>query len=365
MSRSIRIAQVCPKYFPSIGGIETHVTELSERLVKRGYDVQVLTTNHTGKLPDEETINNVKVKRFKTWAPHESYWFSNSLKTFLQKHSNMFDVVHAHSYHAFPALYAAKAKNNNYFVLTAHYHGTGHSFLRKILHVPYKAVGAIEFKKADKIICVSEYERNLILKNFNVDINKTVLIPNGVDVELFNKISKDKKRKDKKGTKVILYVGRLEKYKGVQYVIQSLCYLEPNVIFQVVGKGPYKETLIKIVENLQLCNRVFFFEGLSKDELVQKYANADVFVLLSENEAFGISVCEALASRVPCIVAETSALTEWIDNKNCFGIKAFNDPLAVAALIKQVISNEVRDLHLTDWDHVIEKTAELYDELST
>lgn len=75
------IAQVCPRYYPFIGGVETYVKETSERLVKRGFVVDVLTTDPTGRLPSEEIINNVKVKRFRSWAPNENYHFSRALKS--------------------------------------------------------------------------------------------------------------------------------------------------------------------------------------------------------------------------------------------------------------------------------------------
>lgn len=355
MSKPLKIAQICPKYFPSIGGVETHVKELSERLVKKGYDVQVLTTLYDSKLPHEEIINNVKIKRFKTWAPNECYWFSSSLKGFLKNNSNNFDIVHAHSYHAFPALYAAKTKDKNRLILTTHYHGTGHSFFRKMLHIPYKALGQVEIKNSDKLICVSSYEKELILNNFRIDPSKIVVIPNGIKVNQLNSPQSTKKNNS------LLYVGRLEKYKGVQHIIKSLRYLKPNITLEVVGKGPYKKSLLTLVTQLGLSNRVTFFEDLSYEELMHKYANADLFVLLSEHEAFGISVGEALASRVPCVVADNSALTQWVDNKNCFGIKNVNDPLAVAQLIDQVIGKTVSDLHLTDWGEVAERTAELYD----
>ena len=105
----MRLAQVRPRYYPFIGGVETYVTEISERLVKRGFDVEVLTTDPIGRLPSEEIINSVKVKRFKSWAPNENYHFSGTLKKYLLKHADNYEVVHAHSYHDFPALYASQA----------------------------------------------------------------------------------------------------------------------------------------------------------------------------------------------------------------------------------------------------------------
>lgn len=176
--------QVSPRYFPDIGGVETHVKEISERLVARGFDVDVCTTYGCDGLPIEEVINGVRVRRFKSWAPNNAYFFSSSLKLYLTKHSNMYDIVHAHNFQALPALYASQAVSKK-FVFTPHYHGTGHSFLRNLLFRPYRYIGKSIFEKADRIICVSEYEKKLILKTIHVNENKISVIPNGVNLEEF------------------------------------------------------------------------------------------------------------------------------------------------------------------------------------
>jgi len=216
----MKILQVCPRYPPDIGGVEEHVKNISERLARK-YDVSVFTTDPTGKFPKEEIINGVKVRRFKSWAPSESYYFSRELKECLMRKSDDFDVVHAHSYHAFPALYAAQAKNMNKLIFTPHYHGGGHTFFRSMLHVPYKFLGKNIFSKADKIICVSNYEKSLVLNHFKICEEKVTVIPNGVNLEEFKCLERRKK-----DYRAILYVGRLEKYKGVQYLIEALSNLE-------------------------------------------------------------------------------------------------------------------------------------------
>lgn len=129
----MRIAQVCPRYHPDTGGVETHTKEISERLAEKGFEIEVLTTDPYGELPKEEIINSVRVKRFRSWAPNENYHFSNELRKYLARNSDDHDIIHAHSYHDFPALHAAQAKNRNKLVFTPHYHGEGHTFFRNTL----------------------------------------------------------------------------------------------------------------------------------------------------------------------------------------------------------------------------------------
>jgi len=355
----MKIAQVCPRYFPHIGGVETHVREISERLVKRGYEVEVLTTDPKGELPKEEVINGIMVKRFKSWAPSEAYYISRTLKRYLSENSGNYDVVHAHSYHAFPALYAAQTKSKNKLIFTPHYHGTGHTFFRKLLHIPYKYVAKSIFEKADKVVCVTNFEKDLIMKKFRVDGKKVEVIPNGIDPKEFEGL----KRERRDCYKIILYVGRLEKYKGVDYLIKALPKLDKNIRLEIIGKGPHKRSLLRLVNKLGVVDRVRFYQDLSREALLQKYAKADLFALLSKYEAFGISVAEALASGIPCIVANTSALREWVDNKNCFGIDYPVSVEKLAYIINKVIGKTVRGVKLPTWDETVEKLARVYESL--
>jgi len=351
----MRIVHVCPRFHPDVGGVETHVYEVSKRLTKH-FDVDVLTTDPRGIYPSFEEIDGITVRRFKSIAPSNAYYFSIDLYRFLKKESSNYDIVHAHNYHAFPALFAAMTKGRNKLVFTPHYHGKGHSPIRDFLHRPYKVLGNVIFEKADTVICVSKFERNLILKNFKIDLSKLFIIPNGVNLDEFKKIEKQKDE----NIKIILYVGRIEKYKGLDYIVKALSYLPGNFILEIVGKGSYKSKIVKLARNLNVVNRIRFYQDLSRDELIEKYAKANVLVLLSEYEAYGLVVAEALACKTPCIVANTSALSEWIDNRNVFGV---NYPIDVNMLAKLIIKTsevEVKDIDLPTWDYAVDKLIDVY-----
>jgi glycosyltransferase involved in cell wall biosynthesis len=352
----MRIAQVTPRYHPYIGGIETYVREVSEKLVKKGFNVEILTTDPSGNLPKDETINGVHVKRFKSWAPGEAYYFSRDLKKYLAENSKGYDIVHAHNYHALPALYAAQTKASNRLFFSPYYHAAGHTFFRSLLHILYRYVGRRIFEKADKVICISDYEKGLIVNHFQLNDEKIVIIPGGVNLEDFKSL-----KKRKKNLRTILYVGRLEKYKGVQYLIKAMPKLDDDIILEIVGKGSYRKSLIKLTKKLNMQGRVRFCHDLSREELLQKYMDANVFVMLSKHESYCISVAEALASRIPCIVANTSALKQWIDNKNCFGINYPIEITELTNLINKVICMRVKDIRLHRWEEVMLRLVRLYE----
>ena len=198
-----------------------------------------------------------------------------------------------------------------------------------------------------------------MIRNFKVREEKIVVIPNGINPEEFRRL----KRKKNDG-RVVLYVGRLEKYKGVDYLIKALPRLDEDIRLEIIRKGPYKWKLLKLIDELRVANRVKFHQDLPRNELLQKYATASVFVMLSKYEAFNISTMEALASGTPCIVANTSALSEWIDNKMCFGINYLINETKLAELIMDVIKTRKnvlnRYLKLLSWDEVVDKIVQLY-----
>jgi glycosyltransferase involved in cell wall biosynthesis len=359
----LKIAQICPRYSPDIGGVETHVKEISERLVKAGHDVEVITTDPTGKLNRRDMINGVKIIRFRSFAPGNAYYFAPQIYFYLKKHN--FDVIHAHSYHAFPALFAALGKRERRLVFTPHYHRNGHTEFRNLLHKPYRLLGRMIFSKADSVICVSEYEKRLVESDFKVAA-KTIKIPNGINLKEFEipkQPGKGSKRKAGR-EKILLYVGRLEEYKGVQYIIQILPELQDFRV-RIVGKGPYEAELRGMAKDLGVEGRIEWLKELSRKELLECYADADAFLMLSSHEAYGITVAEALAAGTPCIVAKGSALEEFVDGEYCVGIEM---PISAKKVVKTIknLKNGITEKgygskSLMDWIEVAEKTIKIYE----
>jgi glycosyltransferase involved in cell wall biosynthesis len=347
----MRILQVCPQYYPSIGGVEQHVRNTSERLA-HDHEVTVFTCDPSGQLPKEETLNGVIVKRFRSFSPQGAYHISFGMLSEL-RHSS-FDVIHGHSYHAIPLFFSSYAKADK-FIINAYYHGHGHTLFRDFLFRLYKPLGGRIFQRANRVVALSNFEKSLLIKDFNIDGSSIAVIPYGMNLAEFEGL-----RREKSERKTILCVGRLEEYKGIQCIIKAMQFVESGVHLEIVGKGLYKKNLVNITEKLGLKERVAFFQDLQREELLNKYASADLFVMLSKYESFSIVVAEALASKVPCIVANTSALKEWIDNKNCFGIDYPISIERLAQLINSVIGREVGDVQLWDWDDVVRETLEVY-----
>jgi glycosyltransferase involved in cell wall biosynthesis len=357
----MKILQVCPNpYERGSGGISEHVRCISERLAKR-HKVTVYATDPSGMLPSYDLINGVRVERYRRFAPSKAYFFSWELLLKLRK--ARFDVVHGHGYHAFPMHLSSFAKCEK-FIVTTHFHGAGHSAFRNCLLSLFKPIGKRTLTKADTIIAVSEFEKRLLCSYFKIDTSKVVVIPNGIDLSEFAGL-----KRRRRGFRSILYVGRLESYKGVQYLVEILPKLPDDVILEIVGNGSLRGYLEARAKKLSVADRVFFFHGLSRRELLQKYVDADIFILLSEREAYSLAVAEALAAGTHCIVANTSALSEWVDNQTCFSVDYPIRLDKLKEIVNYVLENKVHKKNIAekwigkkiyDWDDVIKRLEDVY-----
>ena len=357
----MKIIEVCPRYYPFIGGIETHVREISDRIKNRGHEIEIFTTDPTGKLKKEEIINGIRVRRFKSIAPNESYFFTHELYNALKKES--YDVLHAHSFQAFPSFIAFMArKSDKKFIFTPHYQLDFVNPLKVFLHGLYDQIQKKMFFKSNKVICVSNHEMKTLQKKFNIPFEKTVVIFNGLNIEEIQKIKKPEKKYDFE----IIYTGRLERRKNIHLVLPALKKLiEENpkidIHYTVIGKGFYKKKLLEFIKKLGLSEHVSFHQDLSKNELMEKYKRADVFVCLSNYEAFGISVFEALACKTPVIVSDTGGFLSFV--KNNYNGFILNSPSELIEKLRFLLKNKLhfkQDFTPYSWDSITEETLRVF-----
>lgn len=223
------------------------------------------------------------------------------------------------------------------------------------------------FFGADKIVCVSNYELELLAKDIKVPREKMVQIPNGIDIEKFRNVNAQKVKKEHDFQ--ILFVSRLEEYKRAQWILHALKNVTkkfPNkdIHFTIVGKGPYKRALLSLCMKLGVESNVTFKEGLPYRELLEEFSKCDVFVLPSAHETFGIVVLEALAFNKPVIVSNNGALPELFGEYG-FVIDSIEGlERALNTLIENGGKFKV-DFDIEDytWDSVASKISKLYERL--
>lgn len=343
----MRILQVTPRYHPRTGGVETHVREVSERLVDRGHDVTVMTADAGEGVDRRETIDGVSVRRYRAFSPGGNFHVAPGMVRGVRESDA--DVVHAHNYHSFPLPFAALGVREERFVVTPHYHGGSASAVRARLLALYRPLGRRAVGRADAVVAVSGWERDLLRENLGVD---ATVIPNGLDVDRFAAAPPEDRERP-----YLLCVGRLVEYKGVQHAIAALSDL-PGYELVVVGDGPHRGALEALAEDRGVERRVTFLGHVADQRLPGLYAGAGVHLNLSTQEAYGMTVAEALAAGTPCVVRETAALVEWTETHGAVGVPT-DDADVVAAAVREAESLRP-SASLPSWETVCDDLLSVY-----
>ena len=353
-----------------IGGVNFSIKRVSEELVRRGHECYVLSIN-PGNLPREENIDGVNIIRVKSPMSKHLYGLSFSMGRFLRRSLGKSlnpDIVHIHDYRTLLTLEAASILRCKRlpFVLSPHYAREEYNTLAgKYLIRYYKPLGIWSFKWAKMVVTNSDYSKNMLVTEFDIYPEKIQVIAHGVDNL---ETPKEKITRAKEAPISLIYAGVLIEKKGVHYIIQAVAELKRRGIkasLVVIGEGDYKRELRELAENLQVEDCISWLSPLSRQELHRKFMEADMFLLPSRSESYGIVVAEALASRTPCIVSKRTALTEFLTEPGCFGIDYPPDPKELADLIVTIHDGEIKvgpfSHKIRTWDKVAADYEKLYD----
>lgn len=318
----MKIIQVAPYFHPHIGGVESHVLEISLEFLRRGHDVSIYTAKYDPELPKSENLDGIKVTRIKTLLNI----FSTPLIPKLRQEllNCTCDVVHTHIPPPFVEFFSARACNKIKapLVLTYHCDLELPNFLNKMVSGFYRRTfGHYSLLNTDKIVVTSNTYAATSRSVWHFD---PVVIPNAIDTKKFNpKVDPTKiiKRHGLENKKVVLYVGRIKFHKGIEYFSGAAKFTDKDTKFLIVGTGDYEEVIRNYIEDLGLGDKVILVGKVPNEELPNYYAACDVFVLpsLTRLEAFGIVGLEAMATGKPVIVSDIPGVREVItDGKEGF-----------------------------------------------
>ncbi len=312
----MKIAQVAPFYEPHIGGVESHVKDIAEELVKRGHKVHVITSQYEKGLKEREIINGVVVKRVKPLftafstpvCPHVSGEIDGS-----------FDIVHAHSPPPFSEFFAIRTASHLGIpsVVTYHCDLEIPLLLGPIITKLYRTtLGHYTLTAADRIVVTT---RSYAATSQAVWRFHPRIVPNMVDAIRFNPENDGSaitERHGLEGKRVALYVGRVVLHKGLEYFIDSAVDTGDDVVHVIVGDGSYMDALKARVRRKGLDDKVVFAGRVDSDDLPGYYAASDVFVLpsISRLEAFGIVTLEAMSTAKPVVLSNIPGVRDVVEH---------------------------------------------------
>ena len=363
---NLNVRFVAPRFAPSIGGIETRVREIATRLSKKGFRTEVCSFDSSPITRSIRSIDGVRIYRFRSIAPHDAYFFPGPVSChWLRK--NPVDIIDAHNIHAFPASAAAFCRSGREkLLLTPHYHGEAHTPVRRMLFSGYRRLAKFMVQRCDYIVCVSESERQLFERDYPRSAMTTATIPNGVDYAELNRYS----WKPRTENNTLLYVGRLEKYKNVGILLEACHILKKSfsqiVRLVIVGSGPYEAALHDLAAKLDIQDTVSWVRSASRDELLRNYERTSAFVMLSEHEAYSLTVADAIALGVPAVVPTAGGLAAYVKKGIAIGVDTAR-PEGVAQKLLEVLQDpfkysrrmEARK-HISSWDDVAGMVERLY-----
>lgn len=351
------------------GGINTAVRQVGRTLALRGHEITVLQPNPGGR-PREEICDGITIQRVDAPLSELLYGFDVFLLADLKARYNALspDVVHVQGYHSLfssEAVYLVRRLDPRVpLIFSFHLDVYRERFLaRRLWNVYKKTIGRKMVGALSRVVADSEFEAETISREFGVPRDQISVIPLGVSV-----VDTRKTPGDDCGPR-LLYVGHLVKRKNVQSIVESLHVLvhQKNVrdaSLTIVGGGPERESISRVIGERGLEAHVTMKPFLERADLMREIKNADVFVLLSNSEAYGIAVAEALALGTPCIVTNSSALSEFTREPGCFGVDYPPDPETVAQLIIDVYERRVQVGPFSDkirtWDAVGRAYERLY-----
>jgi glycosyltransferase involved in cell wall biosynthesis len=344
-----------------MGGVERVTKNIYERLMLKGYyDVTIYSTTLSYQLLGWHKIKKVKIKTYFAFAPFNAYYLPSPLM-FKDLLSANYDIIHIYNIHSLTAIVGYLAKKRSKLVISPYYHGRGHSRFANTLWTPYRSLVKKILFKADVIIVNSDVQKKLLLRDFRIPVKKLYLVYDGVNLEGI-KDANPYEIDDK----IILYVGRLERYKNVHLGILALKYLPLKFKYVIIGRGPYENKLKEITVNNNLQDRVIFL-GHQPDHVVWRWLKtASVFIHLSEVESFGMTCIEALAAGCPVVANDDGlGLSETISlyPNQIFVYKVNSEPVNKLAE-KIILASEMKpisaDVNIFSWEKIVERIDYVY-----
>jgi glycogen(starch) synthase len=369
-----------------IGGISPHIYFLSKYLVKQGVKVYVVTCDFPG-APAHEVVDGVEVYRidsyknpspdFATWVYLMNMNMQKETATLMKKISSKIDVIHAHDWLVADAGIGLKHIFRKPLLVTMHSTEMGrrnglNTTAEKMIH----ETEAWLTYEAWKVICCSDYMINHVKYVFGLPNDKMVMVPNGVNTQNYDAdIPSDFRGKFAlPEEKIVLYVGRLVYEKGIHVLINAVPKIlsKVNAKFIIVGSGYMKEQLLNIVRSMGLEHKVLFEGFMDEATLLRLQKSADVSVVPSLFEPFGIVALEAMAAKSPVVASDTGGLSEIIEH-DVTGVKVYsNNPDSLAWGITKVLQDEGYAKYLRenayrrvqekyDWVKIAQETKRIYE----
>ena len=362
----MRIALVSPASLPAtqFGGIMFLAVDIAKQLSKIGENVTIYTTDldfannpstFNKNLPREEKIENFKIKRSHVWLNFALYFVNPGIKK--QMMDDNIDIIHTFGIRSFQSYIAAivsKKKKIPLIIsdqsgLTTHPDLEERGILFRMLYFLQRPFLNYIIKQSSKIIVANEYESEIFEKFASK--SKITIVRNGVNLKELTS-SVDFKKKYNINEKFVLFLGRFNKVKGVDVLINAIKILEEkneinNLKFLILGVDfGYEKEMDRLIQDLKLGNIIKVIKNPPREDVISAYKYCEFLVLPSRWELSPLTPLEGFAFKKTVISSRTHGIPHTLkDKENCLLIEPDNPKLLAESII-ELLSDEEKCIKL-------------------
>jgi glycosyltransferase involved in cell wall biosynthesis len=277
----------------------------------------------------------------------------------------VFDIVHAHDWVTYPAGIALSTKFSRPLIVHVHateFDRSGNSINQKIFEIERKGMEA-----ASLIIAVSEYTADIIVRHYGIPRNKITVIHNGINP----KMCTGEKPASKNGEKIVLFLGRITGQKGPHHFVEAaekVLKKLNQVKFVMVGWGDLAPSTIETVAAKKLGTKILFTGFLRGSQVDRAYQAADVYVMPSVSEPFGLTAMEAIQQNIPVILSKTTGVGEIL-NRGAIKVDFWDSGKMAETIIEilcdpekaeELVKNGKEEIRFLTWEAAAGKCVTSY-----
>jgi glycosyltransferase involved in cell wall biosynthesis len=379
---------LCELFYPYVkGGSEKRYWEIARRLAKKD-EVHVFTMRPPN-TANEELTEGVHIHRiFKfedlyTKSGRRRIWpaigYSLALLKENLERNGHFDIIDCSSFPYIPSLSAKVLSSRSGSPLIITFHEVWGQYWNQYLKSSIGGRIGIFFEKTaahipNKIAAVSRWTANALNKTYNVPRSKIEVVPNGVDLGLFDSINVER------DPFKVLFVGRLISHKHLDWLITAMNIVEkrfPDSSLHIVGDGPQKQELEDLVTKFSLSKKTTFYGVLpSYRSVAEHMRSSSVLVSPSTREGFNMVALEAIVAKTPVVIVDAprNAALDFIKDKHTGLVVEIENPNAIAEAIIRLFEDEKLRTRLTQnalqtahgysWDEIAQTMRKLYTEVT-
>ncbi len=340
------------------GGMNVYIRELSREMGRRAHTMDVFTRRIDSGTPEITVIDErTRVIQIDAGPPEEGKGslarhlreFSEGVLAFQQRQGRTYDLVHSHYWLSGHVGQDLKDAWDVPHVIMFHTLGEAKNRHHPSENEPaYRIDGErLVAQNVDRVVCAGEGEKEMLTSLYGVPAHRIVVVPCGVDIDEFQPLDRARVRVElglEGEQPIVLFVGRIEPLKGIDVLLRAVAQIESSFRLLVVGgdskDAGRKRELTALASRLGVRAQVSFLDAVPHDRLPLYYNAADICVVPSYYESFGLVAVEAMACGVPVVASRVGGLKETVQDGQTGYLVPWHCPEPFAERLEMLLSNE-------------------------